>query len=136
MVSACGGPPGPTPDPSGQLAITHVYEQPPPGQPISIGGYATLLKIQTPDGSFVDSLELSTEDAAILPLEPGDYELLVTVRSASDAITVDQNGRVHRPLGPVSARCDATVRITAGDRTNVGVTTVGGDACRVTSDGG
>ena len=133
-VVACGGRVEVTPAGEGVLALVHEYVIPPPGTPVSFGGYATKATVRSVgDTQSIWSSELDGDDAVLQTLAPGDYELDVTVQPESDAILVDQNGVMHRDLGPVSARCNATVSITSGERTSVLVTTVGGDLCTIAS---
>lgn len=132
LAAACLGT-TPTADPgsTGEVMITVRFQQPPPGQPISIGGYAVLAHLASGNGEAVIDEELVPGVGTRRSLPAGDYELGVAVRPASDAIEIDQFGNQQRDLGPVTATCAATLRITPADHLSVLVTVVGGDACSI-----
>jgi len=138
LLVACGAP-EPSAELQGVLSLSVAYEQPPPGGPISIGGYAAFARLTDPDGATIYDGEVNPmtdvdrprASAQLFELPAGDYELTVSVRSASDAIVIDQNGNVHRDFGPVSATCSATVRISPPALTAVVVTLAGGSSCSI-----
>lgn len=125
------------------MSLSVAYVQPPPGAPMSIGGYAAFAQMVGPDGSTIYSGEINPmtntsqprASAQLFELPAGDYELTVSVRSASDAISVDQNGNVHRDFGPVSTTCSATVRLSPPDLSAVVVTLSGGLSCSISLAG-
>jgi len=121
------------------MTFSVVYEQPPPGAPISIGGYAPFARLTGPDGNTIFNAEINLRtnigqpgaSAQLFELAAGDYQLTVSVLVASDAISIDQNGNVHRDLGPVSTTCSATVRVTPPELSAVVVTLVGSSSCSI-----
>jgi len=110
---------------------------------MSIGGYAAFAQLVAPDGIAVYSGEINPmtntgqprQSMQLFELPAGDYALAVSVRSASDAISIDQNGNVHRDFGPVSATCSATVRIAPPAVSAVVVMLVGGSSCSISLTG-
>jgi hypothetical protein len=142
LIVACGSP-QPSADLQGVLSISVSYVQLPPGAPMSIGGYAAFAQLAGPDGSTIYSGEINPmsntgqprASAQVFELSAGDYELDVSVRSASDMISVDQNGNVHRDFGPVSTTCSATVRISPPELSAVVVTLAGGSSCSISLAG-
>jgi hypothetical protein len=142
LLIACGAP-QPSAEPQGALSLRVAYEQPPPGAPISIGGYAPFARLTGPDGTRIYDGEINPmtstgrpqASAQLFELPAGDYSLEVSVRSASDAIAVDQDGNIHRDFGPVSTTCAATVRISPPELSAVVVTLVGGQSCSISLAG-
>lgn len=138
LLFACGSP-QPSADLQGVLSLNVAYQQPPPDAPRSIGGYAALAHLTAPDGSVLFSGEIdplnNLEQPRAMPptfeLPAGDYQLEVKVLSASDAISVDQNGNVHRDLGPVTSTCSATIRVEPPTVAGVVVTLNGGASCSI-----
>lgn len=136
LAASCSSDPMAT---SGVLSIAVDYVQPPPGRPMSIGGYAGFAEVRTPDGEQVWAGEIRPlsrlsepqPSSQLLELSAGDYDLEVSIRPASDAVVREPDGSLRRDFGPVSASCDATVRISPPDVTIVLVTVVGGDACSI-----
>lgn len=139
-LSACSGT---VPPATGGLSLSVTYIAPPPGAPMSMGGYAAFARLTGPDGGAIYDGEINPwtsagearDSAQLFELLAGDYELSVTVRSASDAIEVDQNGNIHRDFGPVTATCAATARISPPDLTAVVVTVAGGTSCSISAAG-
>lgn len=139
LVLACGSsdPHGST----GDVTLSIRYVQPSPGQPVSIGGYATFGVLTSVDGRTIFSGELDpinpVADPAPTPprLQPpaGQYRLDVSVREASDAIGIDQNGNIHRDFGSVTSTCTAAIAVTASSLTAVTVTLVGGTSCSISA---
>jgi hypothetical protein len=135
---ACGSL-GPSPDLQGVLSLSVAYIEPPPGAPISIGGYAPFARLTGPDGNTIFNGEINARtnigqpdaSARLFELPAGDYELAVSVLMASDAISIDQNGNMHRDLGPVSTTCSATVRIAPPALSALVVTLAGGSSCTI-----
>jgi hypothetical protein len=140
MFVGCGSP-QPSADEQGLLTLSVKYQEPPPGVPRSIGGYAVLGQLVGPDGSvtFTGALDPLANQGQPHPTPPtfdlpgGQYRLDITLRFASDAITVDQNGRVHRDLGPVTSTCTASIPVTPPGLTAVVVTLTGGNSCAITA---
>jgi hypothetical protein len=142
LVLACASA-APPADQQGVMSLSVAYVQPPPGAPMSIGGYAAFAQLTGPDGSTIYSGEVNPmtnanqprASAQLFELPAGDYELAVSVRTASDAISVDQNGNVQRDFGPVSATCSATVRMAPAEVADVVVTLAGGSSCSISLAG-
>ncbi|MEA2678164.1 MAG: hypothetical protein QOJ81_2305 [Chloroflexota bacterium] len=138
LILACGSP-QPSAELQGLMTLSLAYKEPPPGAPISIGGTAVFVNLNGPDGEQVYSGELnprtkSNQPSATPPifeLPAGDYPLQATVHFASDAIEIDQNGNVHRDLGPISATCSGTIRISPPDLAAVIITAFGGSSCTI-----
>jgi hypothetical protein len=123
----------PSPDASatGAISLDLSYERPPIGRPMSIGGYAMFGQLTSPGGETVLAGEL--RPVHLTGLEPGAYEFSVSVRAASDAISVDNNGNYQRDFGPVSATCSATLHVGPAEVAAVLVTAIGGDSCQITA---
>lgn len=121
------------------MSISVAYVQPPPGAPMSIGGYAAFAQLVGPDGSTIYNGEVNPRtkigqpaaSARLFELAAGDYELEVRVLMVSDAVNIDQNGNMHFDFGPVSATCSATVRISPPALSAVVVTLAGGSSCSI-----
>lgn len=124
---------------TGVLSLDIVFAAPAPGRPLSIGGYAAFGRLNAADGDQVWAGELKPWSRSgeprplsqLVELPAGEYGLEMSVRPASDAITVDQNGNVHRDFGPVTATCSTTVLISPPDISAVLVAVVGGDSCSI-----
>jgi hypothetical protein len=132
LLAACGAAPT-----TGFISLRTAYLRPPAGAAISIGGYAAFARLVGPDGSLLFSGEINPigdKEAAtnrVFEVEPGDYALEVTVRAASDAIGIDQNGVVHRDFGPATTTCAATIPVSGPDQVDVVVSLIGGDFCEI-----
>lgn len=132
IVGACGAPAAPSPVGTGELVINWRPSAAAPGRPVSIGGYAAMIDIRSSEDVLVASFELRVTTPANRSLDAGDYSVHVRLHPASDAISIDRNGQMHRDLGPASAACEAPFRITGGQPISVLVTSMGGDSCAIT----
>ena len=127
---ACGAQ-SPTPNAQGTLVIVASYEEPPAGQPISIGGYGYFASV---DGGA--EIEVPFDGSLRLELPAGSHELTLVTRPASDMVVVNEEGESERDFFDVSAECADTVDVPAGGEVQVTYHAVGGEDCRVTIDEG
>ena len=126
--SASGG--APTADADGTLVLVASYEEPPAGQPISIGGYGFFVSV---DGG--NELAIPFDGSLRLPLPAGEHELVFRTRPASDILVVDDSGEPAREFYEVSAECAETVDVPGGGDVEVTYHARGGADCRVTVGG-
>ena len=127
---ACGAQ-SPTPSAKGTLVIVASYEEPPAGQPISIGGYGYFASL---DGGA--EIEVPFDGSLRLQLPAGSHELTLVTRPASDMVVVNEEGESERDFFDVSAECADTVEVPSGGEVRVTYHAAGGEACRVTIDEG
>jgi hypothetical protein len=120
-----------TADADGTLVIVAAYEEPPAGQPISIGGYGFFASIDDEP-----EIEIPFDGSLRLPLAAGSHELVLRTRPASDMIVVNENGEPEREFYEVSAECVETVDVPAGGVLEVTYRAAGGEACEVAIAGG
>ncbi len=114
---------------TGTLVIRALYEEPPAGQPISIGGYGFFAAI---DGGA--EAEVPFEGELRVELDAGTHELAIATRPASDILTVGQDGETEREFYDVSAACEGEVEVPPEGEVHVTYHAVGGEDCRVTID--
>ncbi len=105
------------------------FEDPPVGQPISIGGYGFFAAI---DGGA--EAEVPFEGELRVELDAGTHELAIATRPASDVLTVGADGESEREFYDVSAGCEGEVEVPSGGEVRVTYHAVGGEDCRVTID--
>ena len=128
---ACGAQSTTTPNAEGTLVIVAAYEDPPAGQPISIGGYGYFASV---DGGA--EIEVPFDGSVRLELPAGSHELTLVTRPASDMVVVNEAGESEREFFDVSAECADTVEVPAGGEVHVTYHAVGGEDCGVTIDEG
>ena len=124
---ACGAQSTATTDAEGTLVIVASYEDPPPGQPISIGGYGYFASV---DGGA--EIEVPFDGSLRLELPAGSHELTLVTRPASDILGANE----EREFLDVSAECADTVEVPSGGETQVIYHAAGGEDCRVSIDEG
>jgi hypothetical protein len=127
---ACGAQ-STTPNAAGTLVIVASSEDPPAGQPISIGGYGYFASV---DGGA--EIEVPFDGSLRLELPAGPHELTLVTRPASDMIVVNEAGESEREFFDVSAECADTVEVPSGGEVQVTYHAAGGEDCRVTIDEG
>jgi len=127
---ACGAQSAPSAA-DGTLVIVASYEEPPAGQPISIGGYGYFASV---DGGA--EIEVPFDGSLRLELPAGSHELTLVTRPASDMVVVNEEGESEREFFDVSAECADTVEVPAGGEVQVTYHAVGGEDCEVTIDEG
>ena len=127
---ACGAPTT-TPNAEGTLVIVASYEEPPAGQPISIGGYGFFASV---DGGA--EIEVPFDGSLRLELPAGSHELKLVTRPANDMVVVNEEGESEREFFDVSAECADTVEVPSGGEVHVTYHATGGENCRVTIDEG
>lgn len=123
---ACGAQ-STTPNAEGTLVIVASYQDPPVGQPISIGGYGYFASV---DGGA--EIEVPSDGSLRLELPAGPHELTLVTRPASDILGVNE----EREFLDVSAECADTVEVPSGGEVHVTYHAAGGEDCRVTIDEG
>jgi hypothetical protein len=123
---ACGAQ-STTPNAAGTLVIVVSYEDPPAGQPISIGGYGYFASV---DGGA--EIEVPSDGSLRLELPVGPHELTLVTRPASDELIANE----EREFFDVSAECADTVEVPSGGEVQVTYHATGGEDCRVTIDEG
>ena len=128
---ACGAQSTTTPNAQGTLVIVASYEEPPAGQPISIGGYGFFASV---DGGA--EIEVPFDGSLRLEVAAGSHELTLVTRPASDMVVVNEEGESEREFFDVSAECADTVEVPAGGEVQVTYHAVGGEECGVTIDEG
>ena len=128
---ACGAQSTTTPSAEGTLVIVASYEEPPAGQPISIGGYGYFASV---DGGA--EIEVPFDGSLRLEVAAGSHELTLVTRPASDMVVVNEAGESEREFFDVSAECADTVEVLAGGEVQVTYHAVGGEDCEVTIDEG
>ena len=126
---ACAAPVA-TPDADGTLAIVAAYEEPPAGQPISIGGYGFFVSV---DGG--PELEIPFDGSLQLSVAAGAHDLTFVTRPASDMIVVNEEGEAEREFYDISAECEEAVEVPSGDEVRLVYHAAGGEDCRVTVEG-
>lgn len=129
-LAACGAQSA-TPDAEGTLVIVASYEEPPAGQPISIGGYGFFASV---DGGA--EIEVPFDGSLRLEVAAGSHELTLLTRPASDMVVVNEEGESEREFFDVSAECADTVEVPAGGQVQVTYHAIGGEDCGVTIDEG
>ena len=82
---ACGAQSATTPNAEGTLVIVASYEEPPVGQPISIGGYGYFASV---DGGA--EIEVPFDGSLRLELPAGSHELTLVTRPASDVLVANE----------------------------------------------
>lgn len=127
---ACAAPSA-TPDADGTLVIVASYEEPPPGQPISIGGYGFFAAV---DGG--PEIEIPFDGSLRLELPAGAHDLTFVTRPASDILVVNEEGDSEREFYEVTAECADAVEVPSGGEVQVTYHAAGGEDCRVTIDEG
>ena len=127
---ACGAQ-STTPNADGTLVIVASYEEPPAGQPISIGGYGYFASV---DGGA--EIEVPFDGSLRLEVPAGSHELTLVTRPASDVLVVNEEGESEREFFDVSAECADTVEVPAGGEVQVTYHAAGGEDCRMTLDEG
>lgn len=127
---ACAAPSA-TPDANGSLVIVASYEEPPPGQPISIGGYGFFAAV---DGG--PEIEIPFDGSLRLVLPAGAHDLTLVTRPASDILVVNEEGDSEREFYEVTAECADAVEVPSGGEVQVTYHAAGGEDCRVTIDEG
>ena len=128
---ACGAQSTTTSNATGTLVIVPSYEDPPAGQPISIGGYGFFASV---DGG--SEIEIPFDGSVRLELPAGSHELTLVTRPASDMVVVNEAGESEREFFDVSAECVDAIEVPAGGEVQVTYNAVGGEDCRVTIDEG
>jgi hypothetical protein len=123
---ACGAQ-STTPNDAGTLVIVASYEDPPVGQPISIGGYGYFASV---DGGA--EIEVPFDGSLRLELPAGSHELTLVTRPADDVLGANE----ERQFSDVSAECADTVEVPSGGEVQVTYHAVGGEDCGVTIDEG
>lgn len=123
---ACAAPAA-TPDADGTIVIVAAYEEPPAGQPISIGGYGFFAAV---DGGA--EIEIPFDGSLRLELPAGAHDLTFVTRPASDVLVVNEEGESEREFFDVSAECADTVEVPSGGEVQVTYHAAGGEECRVT----
>ena len=123
---ACGAQSA-TPSAEGTLVIVASYEEPPPGQPISIGGYGYFASV---DGGA--EIEVPFDGSLRLEVAAGSHELTLVTRPASDMVVVNEEGESEREFFDVSAECADSVEVPAGGEVQVTYHAIGGEDCGVT----
>ena len=118
-----------TPIAEGTLVIVPSYEEPPAGQPISIGGYGFFASV---DGGV--EIEVPFDGSLRLAVAAGSHELSLVTRPASDMVVVNEEGESEREFFDVSAECADSVEVPAGGEVQVTYHAVGGEDCEVTVD--
>lgn len=121
---ACGAQ-STTPNAAGTLVIVASYEDPPAGQPISIGGYGYFASV---DGGA--EIEVPFDGSLRLELPAGSHEPTLVTRPASDVLVVNE----EREFFVVSAECAETVDVPPGGEVHVTYHATGGEDCRMTLD--
>ena len=124
---ACGAQSTTTPNAEGTLVIVASYEDPPAGQPISIGGYGYFASV---DGG--PEIEVPFDGSVRLELPAGSHELTLVTRPASDMVVVNEEGESEREFFDVSAECADTVEVPAGGEVHVTYHAAGGEDCSLT----
>jgi hypothetical protein len=127
---ACATPAAPS-DATGTLVIVASYEEPPPGQPISIGGYGFFVAVD--DRAEV---EIPFDGSLQLKLPAGAHDLTLVTRPASDMLIVNEEGESEREFYDVTAECADAVEVAAGGEVQVTYHAAGGEDCQVTIDEG
>ena len=127
---ACAAPAEPD-DAQGTLLIVASPEEPPPGQPISIGGYGYFASV---DGG--GEIEVPFDGSVRLELPVGAHELTLVTRPASDILVVNEEAESEREFYDVSAECADTIEVPSGGEVQVTYHAAGGEDCRVTIDEG
>lgn len=125
MLVACG-PSSSTPDAAGTLVVVASYEEPPAGQPISIGGYGFFVAV---DGGA--EIEIPFDGSVQLELPAGAHDLTLVTRPASDVLVVNEEGESEREFFDVSAECAEAVEVPSGGEVHVTYQALGGEECRV-----
>jgi len=128
LLAACAAQ-QPAAPPTGTLVIRASYEDPPVGQPISIGGYGYFAAI---DGG--PEAEIPSDGELRVDLEAGPHDLAIATRPASDEIGRIEGGEPEREFYDVSAGCEGEVEVLSGGEVHVTYHAVGGEDCRVTID--
>ena len=126
ILVACAAPAA-TPDAEGALAIVASYEEPPPGQPMSIGGYGFFVSV---DGG--PEIEIPFDGSLQLPVATGAHDLTFVTRPASDMLVVNEEGESEREFYDISAECEQEVDVPSGGEVRLGYHAVGGADCNVT----
>jgi len=126
ILVACAAPAA-TPEAEGALAIVAAYEEPPAGQPISIGGYGFFVSV---DGG--PEIEIPFDGSLQLPVATGAHDLAFVTRPASDMIVVNEEGESVREFYDVSAECEEQVDVPSGGEVRLVYHAAGGEDCRVT----
>ena len=128
VLVACAPAPAATPASGvGTLVVTAAHEEPPAGQPISIGGYGYFASI---DGGPEEEVPF---DAPLrMELAAGPHELTIVTRPASDVLIVGEDGEPEREFYDVSTGCEGEIDVPTGGEVHVTYHAVGGDDCRVT----
>jgi len=126
MLVACAAPAA-TPDVEGTLAIVAAYEEPPAGQPISIGGYGFFVSV---DGG--PEIEIPFDGSLQLPVATGAHELTFVTRPASDMVVVNADGESEREFYDISAECEQEVDVPSGGEVRLVYHAAGGEDCSVT----
>jgi len=129
-LGACAAP-SPTPDAAGTLVIVASYEEPPPGMPISIGGYGFFAAV---DGG--PEIEVPFDGSLRLELPAGSHDLTIVTRPASDVLVVNEEGESEREFYDVTAECAEVVEVPSGGEVHVTYQAAGGEDCRVAIDEG
>ena len=127
---ACAAPAAPS-DATGTLVIVASYEEPPPGQPISIGGYGFFVAVD--DGA---EIEIPFDGSLQLELPAGAHDVTLVTRPASDVLVVNEEGESEREFYEVTAECADAVEVPSAGEVRVTYHAAGGEDCRVTIDEG
>jgi len=123
---ACAAPPA-TSDDTGTLVVVASYEEPGPGQPISIGGYGFFVAV---DGGA--EIEIPFDGSLQLELAAGAHDVTLVTRPASDILVVNEEGESEREFYDVTAECADTVDVPSGGEVEVTYHAAGGEECRLT----
>lgn len=102
-------------EPPGAIVLRTEWVEPPPNEPISIGGYAFFGRLSGPGGPGPE-FELTGE--ATSQVAAGSYLVDLWIRSQNDAIEMEEvpggTPRMRRLFGPIEAVCSEEVVVPAG----------------------